>query len=540
MALSFRRFCVSKPHNLLRRSQCRHATTDTTSKYPFLSQLGLSEYNYGVYNGKWCGNGSELATYSPTTDEEIATVKTGTAADYESCIEAMSEHKRLWAATPAPKRGDVVRTIGEILREKKEALGRLITLENGKILAEGLGEVQEAIDICDFAVGLSRCMSGQVIPSERAGHAMLECWNPLNGHVGLITAFNFPCAVAFWNTALSLVAGNTQIWKGASTVPLITIACGKIIQQALESHNFPGSISTVVTGSGREIGGKFGPDPRLELISFTGSTEVGRNVHVQIAERFGKSIMELGGNNGCVIMPDADLDMAVNAVLFAAVGTAGQRCTTLRRCIVHSDIYDRFVSKLVTKYKKEIKIGDPMASDTLCGPLINAASVRDYEEGIAEILQSKKSRVLIGGNRLGNVGPNFVEPTIVETIFTEPFVQKELFAPVLYVMKCASFEDALQQHNKGSVHGLSSSLFTKDNQRVWEWLGPNGSDCGIVNVNIGTSGAEIGGAFGGEKQTGVGRESGSDAWKQYMRRSTCTINYSTELPLAQGIKFGSD
>jgi len=369
---------------------------------------------------------------------------------------------------------------------------------------------------------------------------MLECWNPLNGHVGIITAFNFPCAVAFWNSALSLICGNTQIWKGASTVPLVTIACGKIIQNALEYHGFPGNIATVINGSGKEVGAKFGLDERLELISFTGSTEVGRDVHIQIAGRFGKSIMELGGNNGCIVMDDADLEMAVNAVLFAAVGTAGQRCTTLRRVIIHEKVYDEFLSKLLDKYSKNIKIGDPMLSDTLCGPLINNASVREFEDGIKEILQSKKSRILFGGNTLKEIGPNFVSPTVVETVYNEPFVQKELFVPVLYVMKCESFEDAVFQHNKGSIHGLSSSLFTRDNGRAFQWLSPNGSDCGIINVNIGTSGAEIGGAFGGEKQTGIGRESGSDSWKQYMRRSTCTINYSADLPLAQGIKFGQN
>merc|ERR1719461_1332332 len=512
----------------------------TAKQYPFLSELGLSETNEGVFNGQWKGNGPEIKSYSPTTDEAIAKIKTGTSSDYESCILAMNEHKKLWAMTPAPKRGEVVRTIGDILREKKESLGKLITLENGKILAEGLGEVQEAIDICDFAVGLSRSINGQVIPSERPGHAMLECYNPLNGHVGLITAFNFPCAVAFWNSALSLVAGNAQIWKGASTVPLITIACGKIIEQALAMHGFPTSIATVINGSGKEVGAKFGLDDRLELISFTGSTEVGRSVHMQVAQRFGKSIMELGGNNGCIVMDDADLNMALDAVLFSAVGTAGQRCTSLRRVIIHEAVYDEFVQKLVAKYEKLIKIGDPMQADTLCGPLINAAAVKDYKDGIAEILESERSKILIGGNTLPDIGPNFVEPTVVETVWDEAFVQKELFAPVLYVMKCSSFEDAIAQHNKGSIHGLSSSLFTKDNGRAFEWMSAVGSDCGIVNVNIGTSGAEIGGAFGGEKQTGIGRESGSDAWKQYMRRSTCTINYSTELPLAQGIKFGAD
>jgi len=521
----------------------RHfSTTTTAQKYPFLAELGLSQTNHGVFNGEWRANGKELKTYSPTTNEEIATVITGTADDYESCLAAMAEHKKMWALTPAPKRGDVVRTLGDLLRQHKEALGQLITLENGKILAEGLGEVQEAIDICDFAVGLSRSLNGQVIPSERPGHAMLECWNPLNGHLGIITAFNFPCAVAFWNSALSLIAGNTQIWKGASTVPLVTIACAKLIGRALEAHAFPGGIATTILGSGAEIGSRFGGDGRLELVSFTGSTEIGRGVNAEISRRFGKAIMELGGNNGAVIMDDADLDMAVDAVLFSAVGTAGQRCTSLRRVIVHEAVYAEFMARLLAKYESVVRpaIGDPMSAKTLCGPLINAAAVRDFEEGIAEIERSAQSKIVFGGGRAREVGENFVVPTVVETVWTEPFVQRELFAPVLYVMKCKDFADAVRQHNEGSEHGLSSSLFTRDNGRAFEWLGAAGSDCGIVNVNIGTSGAEIGGAFGGEKQTGVGRESGSDAWKQYMRRSTCTINYSTQLPLAQGIKFGGD
>jgi len=341
----------------------------------------------------------------------------------------------------------------------------------------------------------------------------------------------------FWNSAISLVCGNTQIWKGASSVPLVTIACGKIIQQGLELCGYNSSIANIITGSGRDVGSKFGPDSRLSLISFTGSTEVGRNVNMQIAQRFGKSIMELGGNNGVIIMPDANLDMALKSCLFAAVGTCGQRCTTLRRLFLHENIYDEFLKQLIEKYK-HINIGDPMNENTLCGPLITKEAMKDYVQGIKEIKSSKNSKILIGGNIIKNLGNgNFVEPTIVETNYKESFVSKELFAPVLYVMKFKTLDEAIYMHNN-VVHGLSSSLFTNNQQHIFKWLSPLGSDCGIINVNIGTSGAEIGGAFGGEKETGSGRESGSDSWKQYMRRSTCTINYSSELTLAQGIKFG--
>lgn len=502
-----------------------------------LADCGLADTNPGVHNASgWSGSGDEIVSYSPATGERIGSVIGGTESDYEKCIADMEAVKRQWALTPAPARGQVVRKIGERLREKQQALGALISLENGKIFPEGVGEVQEAIDICDLAVGRSKALNGQVIPSERPGHVMLEMLNPLKGHVGIITAFNFPCAVAFWNTAISLICGNTQIWKGSSNTNLITAACHKIIVDVLEEEGYPAGIATMISGKGSLIGSKLAPDPRIELVSFTGSTHIGRGVAETVSGRFGKTILELGGNNSTVVCEDADMKMALSAALFGAVGTAGQRCTTLRRLYLHRSIHDDFLAKLVKKYG-EIHIGDPLDSKTLCGPLITQAAVDDYVVGIEEI-RASSAKILCGGNVLDRPG-NFVEPTIVSTSHNQPFIPKELFAPVLYVIPFDDIDEAIAMNND-VPQGLSSSIFTKSQENMFKWIGPVGSDCGLVNVNIGTSGAEIGGAFGGEKETGGGRESGSDAWKQYMRRSTCTINYSPELPLAQGIKFGDD
>ena len=527
----------SKLKKAYKPNYSRYLSTLQGNKYPFLSKLGINEENFGVCNGEWFGNGIKRESINPCNGEIIGVVTEGTMDDYNKCIKSMNDVKSLWMNTPAPQRGNVVRRIGELLREKKEYLGSLISLENGKILGEGLGEVQEAIDICDYALGLSRMLNGKVIPSERDGHIMYECYNPLKGHVGIITAFNFPCAVAFWNSAISLVCGNTQIWKGSQTTNLVSIACTKIIQQALIDNGFPGSIACSING-GIDIGSAICNDNSMELVSFTGSTQVGRQVNEVISKRFGKCILELGGNNGQIIMNDCDINMAIDSVAFGAIGTAGQRCTSLRRLFVQDNIYDEFLTKLISKYDKIIKYGNPLDSDTLVGPLINKSAVDNYINGINRIKSSQNSKILYGGKVLTNLG-NYVEPTIVETVYNEEFVNEELFAPVLYVMKFKDLNDVIKQHNT-SKHGLSSALFTTNMQNVFEWIGPNGSDCGLVNVNIGTSGAEIGGAFGGEKDTGIGRESGSDAWKQYMRRSTCTINYSKQLPLAQGIKFGSD
>jgi aldehyde dehydrogenase family 7 protein A1 len=517
------------------RSLASQAGALTFDKYPFLKELGLAAENQGVFNGKWSGSGDWFTSVNPATNEPIARVRGGTVAEYQACIAAMDAAKPAWAAMPAPVRGEIVRKIGVALRQKKEALGALISLEMGKIHQEGLGEVQEGIDICDYATGLSRCLNGSVIPSERPGHFMMERWNPLKGHVGIITAFNFPVAVAFWNAALSMVAGNTQILKGADTTPLCSIALTKIVADVLQAEGVSPAVASMIVGSGPTVGEAMINDPKVELVSFTGSTPVGRRVNQVCAGRFGKTILELGGNNATIVMDDADLKLALIGSVFSAVGTAGQRCTTLRRLMVHEKIYDEFVGKLVAAYKS-IKIGDPLAPGTLCGPLHTKQAVKNYEKTMAHIRSLPNAKVLVGGNVLSSMPGNFVEPTLVAIDHSESCVQHELFAPVTYIIKVRSLDEAIA-YNNGVPQGLASSLFTKNQAAVFQWTGAAGSDCGIVNVNIGPSGAEIGGAFGGEKETGGGRESGSDAWKQYMRRSTCTINHSTSLPLAQGIKF---
>lgn len=505
----------------------------TYSKYPFLAELGLKEENDGCYDGAWKGSGPTITSYNPTTGEPIARVRQATTDEYEGCIDAMTAAQEAWQLMPAPKRGEIVRQIGEAFRAKITALGALVSLEMGKIQPEGVGEVQEGVDIFDFSVGLSRSLNGQVIPSERPGHSLLECWNPL-GHVGIITAFNFPVAVFTWNTALSLITGNTQIWKGASTTCLTTVAVSKIVADVFEANGLPGGICSMVVGPGRSLGEHMIQDKRLALVSFTGSSAIGQHVSEVVHGRFGRTILELGGNNATVIMADADLDMAVRASVFGAVGTAGQRCTSLRRLIIQDSVYDEVVGRLVEAYKT-VPRGDPLAAGTLLGPVHTTAAVKEFEDGIAEIV-SEGGKILVGGKTIDGPG-NFVEPTIIETPLEAPCLNKEFFVPILHVLRVPDLDTAIKVNN-GVPQGLSSSIFTTDMRNVFRWVGPRGSDCGLVNVNVGTSGAEIGGAFGGEKDTGGGRESGSDSWKQYCRRSTCTINYSTELPLAQGITFG--
>lgn len=456
----------------------------------------------------------------------------------------MTEVRKAWANTPAPARGEVVRKLGLKLREKQEDLGALISLEMGKIKTEGVGEVQEYIDMCDLAVGMSRQLPGQVLPSERQDHTMLEVWNPL-GQVGIISAFNFPCAVAGWNTSVSMVCGNTQIWKGASSSSLVTIAQTKLLNEVLAECGFPGSIATMCQGSGATVGQRLIEDKRLNLISFTGSTSIGRGVASTVAGRFGSSILELGGNNAVIVMDDANLDVAIPSVLFAAAGTAGQRCTTLRRLVLHEKIYDEFVAKLVSGYSK-IKPGNPLDADTLLGPLHNEGGVQEYLEGLEEI-KKQGGKVLYGGGMidkdvlkpLGLEGGNYVWPTLIESNHDMPIVKEELFVPITHILKVSSFEEAVEVNNN-TPFGLSSALFTNSMRDTFTWLGPNGSECGIINVNTSCSGAEIGGAFGGEKETGAGRESGSDSWKQYMRRGTCAINYGTSVPLSQGVDFSVD
>eukprot|EP00095_Tigriopus_kingsejongensis_P003353 maker-scaffold787_size97196-snap-gene-0.11 protein:Tk03353 transcript:maker-scaffold787_size97196-snap-gene-0.11-mRNA-1 annotation:"alpha-aminoadipic semialdehyde dehydrogenase" len=691
-------------------------------KYAFLKELGLAKENPGVYHGKWFGSGEVVTAVCPANNRPIATVQTGTPEDYDQVVKAAEEAWQVWVDLPAPKRGDIIREIGEALRAKLLPLGKLVSLEMGKIVPEGVGEVQEYVDICDYAVGLSRMMSGKVIPSERPGHQLLECWNPL-GVIGIISAFNFPVAVYGWNSAIAMACGNTMIWKGAPSTNLVSVATTKVVAKVLEDNGLPGAIASLCCG-GADVGESMAKDKRIKLLSFTGSTAVGQKVALTVQERFGKHLLELGGNNALIVDEDADVEMVTRSATFACVGTAGQRCTTLRRLILHEAVYDQVLERLKKAYGSIAnRIGDPLDDGVLYGPMHSQAGVAAYqktledakkaggtieyggevitdrqgnyvqptivsglphdspvvhretfapivyvlkslEEGIVwnnEVEQGLSSSLFTknvehvfkvalsvlerfgkhlleqGGNnalivdedadvemvtrsatfacvgtagqrcttlrrlilheavydqvlerlkkaygsianRIGDplddgvlYGPmhsqagvaayqktledakkaggtieyggevitdrqgNYVQPTIVSGLpHDSPVVHRETFAPIVYVLKCKSLEEGIAWNNEVE-QGLSSSLFTKNVEHVFKWIGPKGSDCGIVNVNIPTSGAEIGGAFGGEKATGGGRESGSDAWKQYMRRSTCTINYSKELPLAQGI-----
>ncbi|KAJ3414294.1 Alpha-aminoadipic semialdehyde dehydrogenase [Chytridiales sp. JEL 0842] len=494
-----------------------------------LTQLGIKEKdNLGVYNGVWGGSGPVVQSVSPVTGEVIAEVVTGSTKDMDKTLDLAREAQEVWREVPAPKRGEIVRQIREGLYAKKDALGALVSLEVGKILAEGVGEVQEYIDIADYAVGLSRALNGQVIPSERPGHIMLEQFHPL-GITGIISAFNFPCAVAGWNVALALITGNATVWKPAPSTPLVSIATTKIIEKVLDANKLPGALHSLVCG-GADVGEMMAKDRRVDLMSFTGSTEIGRKVGVMVQERFGKLLLELGGNNAIIVLDDADIDLAVSSILFAAVGTCGQRCTTTRRLFLHEKIHDQFVEKLLKAYQ-QVRIGDPLKEGTLCGPLHTKSAVEQFKKAV-EAVNAQGGKIIHGGKVLPGPG-NFVEPTVSLIRPDAPIVQHEVFVPLLHVMKIKSLNEAIKWNN-GVKQGLSSSVFTQNIANVFKWTGPAGSDCGIVNVNIPTNGAEIGGAFGGEKETGGGRESGSDSWKQYTRRQTCTINYSDDfddLPL---------
>ncbi|KAG0197023.1 Alpha-aminoadipic semialdehyde dehydrogenase [Mortierella sp. GBA30] len=494
-------------------------------------QLDLQFDNKGVFNGTWGGSGPIVESVNPADGSVIGRVQTGTVEELNETLKKMEDIKVMWRETPAPKRGEIVRQMRDALNEKLEPLGALVSLEMGKILPEGKGEVQEYIDICDFALGLGRSLNGKVVPSERPGHFMIEQWNPI-GTVGVISAFNFPVAVYGWNSAIALVCGNPVVWKGAPTTNLSSIAVTKILEKVLVKNGLPGALCSLVAG-GADVGQSMVEDDRVKLLSFTGSTAVGRKVGESVAKRFGKSLLELGGNNAIVVMDDADLDLALRSVLFAAVGTAGQRCTTTRRLLLHEKIHDEFIEKLVKAYKS-IRIGDPLEAGTLCGPLHTKVAVEHYKKGI-EAVKAQGGKILTGGQVLDRPG-NFVVPTITSITPDADVVQNEIFVPILHTMKIKSLEHAIEINNSVK-QGLSSSLFTRNPEHLFKWVGPSGSDCGIANINLPSSGAEIGCAFGGEKETGGGRESGSDAWKQYMRRSTCVINYTGELPLAQGIKF---
>ncbi len=496
-----------------------------------LEKLHLEPLNSGACSGDWIANpgGGELTSLNPATGEALARIQMAGAEDYEAVMARASAAFDEWRMVPAPQRGGIVREIGDELRAHKSDLGALVTLEMGKILAEGLGEVQEMIDIADFAVGLSRQLYGLTMHSERPGHRMYEQWHPL-GIVGVISAFNFPVAVWSWNAMIAAVCGDCVLWRPSSETPLTAIAVQKICNRVLDRHGLKG-IFNLVIGKSSPVGEMLVRDCRIPLVSFTGSTEVGRRVSETVAHRLGHSILELGGNNGIIVMDDADPAMVVRAVLFGAVGTAGQRCTTTRRLFLQRGAAAKITSALENAYH-QVKIGDPSEESTLMGPLVNARAVEDMMDGIRRI-REQGGEILYGGRHLHGC---FVEPALVRAQPDMPILREEIFAPILYLIEFDHLDEAIHWHND-VPQGLSSAIFTNNLVSAETFLSHRGSDCGIANVNIGTSGAEIGGAFGGEKDTGGGRESGSDAWKAYMRRQTNTINWSGQLPLAQGIRF---
>jgi aldehyde dehydrogenase (NAD+) len=508
-----------------------------TRTQTILDKLHIKSQNPGssVSHDRWIddGQGDTVTSLDPATGEPIAAVHTASDATCAQVIAGAAEAFGSWRERPAPKRGDLVRDLGSALREFKEPLGDLVSLEMGKIRSEGHGEVQEMIDICDFAVGLSRQLYGLTLASERPGHRMMEQWHPL-GPVGVITAFNFPVAVWAWNSALAAVCGDPVVWKPAEAAPLCGVAVQHIANRVMADHGVSG-VFTLVIGPGSRVGERMLADPRLPLVSFTGSTAVGRRVASAVAGRFGRTILELGGNNAILVTEDARLDLAVRAIVFGAVGTAGQRCTSTRRLIVQRGIAPDLTARLVAAYK-QVPMGHPLDEGTLLGPLVDQAAVDGMMKALDEA-RADGGEVLCGGTRRPDIGANFVEPAIVRMPAQTNVVKRETFAPIIYVLEYDQFDEALQLHND-VPQGLSSAIFTESMRRAEEFLSVRGSDCGIANVNIGTSGAEIGGAFGGEKETGGGRESGSDAWKAYMRRQTNTVNWSDALPLAQGITFG--
>jgi len=502
-----------------------------------LQALGIGPVNGGGYDGEWieAPGGPALESVSPVDGKRIAAVNTVSAERCDAIIARAREAFLKWRDWPAPRRGEVVRQLGDAFRRHKKELGALVSWEMGKILPEGEGEIQEVIDVADFATGLSRQFHGRVIPSERPDHAMIESWQPL-GPVGVITAFNFPGAVGGWNAMLALVCGDAVVWKPSSQTPLTAIACMRVADGVLRRNGCPAGVLSLAVGGGEAVGAGIASDARVPLVSFTGSTAQGRRVAEAVARRLGRTILELGGNNAVIVSERADLEMAVRTVLFGAVGTAGQRCTTTRRLIVHKAVYDETVRRVVNAYGK-VKIGNPLEAGVLMGPLVSRRAVEDMAAALNEVRKAG-GKVLCGGEELkGMPSDRYVTPAVVEARNEWPIVQAETFAPILYALKAESLEAAVALQND-VPQGLSSALFTADLREAGLFLSPRGSDCGIANVNAGTSGAEIGGAFGGEKDTGGGRESGSDAWKQYMRRQTSVINWSNDLPLAQGIRFG--
>jgi aldehyde dehydrogenase (NAD+) len=506
----------------------RHATYSVSD---LLENLHIEPVNSGACYGDWIPNpsGGEIESLNPATGEPLAKVMRAGPADYEYVVSRAEEAFHDWRMVPAPKRGEMVREIASELRAHKADLGALVTVEMGKILAEGLGEVQEMIDIADFAVGLSRQLYGLTMHSERSAHRMYEQWHPL-GIAGVISAFNFPVAVWSWNAMIAAVCGDCVLWKPSPETPLTAIAVQKICNRVMEAHGLKG-IFNLVIGANNPVGEMLIADRRIPLVSFTGSTEVGRHVAEVVARRLGRSILELGGNNGIIVMNDANPDLVLRAVLFGAVGTAGQRCTTTRRLFLQRGIAPRIAEALVNAYK-QVKIGDPMEETTLMGPLVNRRAVDNMLAGIRRI-RDEGGELLYGGEHIMG---NFVQPALVRARSDMPILKEEIFAPILYLIEFEDLDEAIHWHND-VPQGLSSAMFTANLIAAETFLSHRGSDCGIANINIGTSGAEIGGAFGGEKDTGGGRESGSDAWKAYMRRQTNTVNWSSQLPLAQGIQF---
>lgn len=502
-----------------------------------LSGLGLTDINSGVYHGEWMNpEGREvIESICPIDGQVLASVAQGTDEDYEKVMAAASESFKVWSALPAPQRGEIVREIGSELLKNKELLGLLVSLEVGKTLTEGAGEIQEAIDIANFSVGLSRQLYGLTIASERPEHRLMEQWHPL-GTIGVITSFNFPAAVWAWNALIAAVVGNITVWKPSSSALLTAVAVSGIANRVIERNGLP-PIFFLACGSGRTIGNNLVNDKRVPLISFTGSTWTGRAVGEQTAARFAKSILELGGNNCAVVTPAAEIDLAVKGVAFGAMATAGQRCTSTRRALVHSSIYDTFIARLKDVYGK-VNIGSPLNPQTIVGPLVDKGAVEDFKSTIAKATE-QGGRILHGGSTFTVPGCEngcFVTPTVIEMDKQEGIVLEETFAPILYVMKYDSMKDAVAIHN-AVPQGLSSAIFSGNMHETELFISGAGSDCGIVNVNTSTAGAEIGGAFGGEKETGGGRESGSDSWKYYARRQTVTINFGTDIPLSQGVEF---
>jgi aldehyde dehydrogenase (NAD+) len=512
------------------------AQKNSNSVAALFRRLGLRPSNPGVFNGTWTGGGKILGSVSPIDGKTLATVRMATAAEYGQTIHAAQKAFAGWRIMPAPRRGEIVRQLGNALRAAKKDLGRLVSLETGKILAEGEGEVQEMIDICDFATGLSRQLYGLTIASERPGHRMMEQWHPL-GVVGVISAFNFPVAVWAWNSALAAVCGNATVWKPSELTPLTAIAATRIAEKICRANKVDPAIFSLICGD-RSIGGKMSADRRVSLVSATGSTRMGRDVAETVGRRLGKSLLELGGNNAIIVTPSADLELAVRAIVFGAVGTAGQRCTSTRRVFAHESILLQLTKRLVAAYR-QIPIGNPLEPGTLMGPLIHKKAVEAMQQALKQLGRAG-GKIVYGGDTLrGGKFPGgcYVRPCLAAARSSFKIIHAETFAPILYLIPYRDLDRAIEQNN-AVPQGLSSAIFTNEVREAERFLAATGSDCGIANVNIGTSGAEIGGAFGGEKDTGGGRESGSDSWKSYMRRQTVTVNYSTELPLAQGIQFG--